>query len=377
MIIQHDNIIYMSDIPNVGGTSTYVLQLAKRYKGRDIAIVYKTCQYEMILKLKKYCRCYELHPEDRIRCKVMVINFDSTVCDQVDEGKIYMTLHADYSSPIYQGGHPDFRERIDEYISITGHIQKWLKKECNIDSQLIYNPLTIDDEKPIILMSATRMSKAKGRDRTIALGNALNKAGVKYKWLIFTPNTDKIDNPNIIYLEPTMEMEQFVGLATYGVQLSDSEGLSYTINEFLYRNIPVITTPLPYLDEIGYKDGKTGYIVEFDCSNVDDVAKKIKKVPKFKFEPLNDSYDDIFTDTKSHYLEDLETMVWVVCTYAVGFLDKEFEAWRQKGELWLTNKVRAVELERNPKGIVKIVKNDQELKELQEAWEEKQRIKRI
>ena len=166
----------------------------------------------------------------------------------------------------------------------------------------------------------------------------------------------------------------------YSYQIAN--GLSYTINEFLYRNIPVITTPLPYLDEIGYKDGETGYIVEFDCSNVDDVAKKIKKIPKFKFEPLNDSYDDIFTTAKSHYAKDVNTMEWVVCTYALGFLDMEVNAWRQKGELWQVNKIRAYDLmnskdnQGKPIQLVRLVKKD-ELKDLQEAWEQKQISKRI
>ncbi len=135
-----------------------------------------------------------------------------------------------------------------------------------------------------------------------------------------------------------------------------ASGLSYTINEFLYRNIPVITTPLPYLDEIGYKDGKTGYIVNFDCSNVDEVAKKIKKIPKFKFEPLNDSYDDIFTKTASHYAKDIQTMVEVECIYKMGFLDLEFGVTRTYGERWKTNKIRAYELLQNPYKIIKIVK---------------------
>ena len=36
---------------------------------------------------------------------------------------------------------------------------------------------------------------------------------------------------------------------------------------------------------------------------------KIKKKPKFKFEHLPDSYDDVFTAKKSHYTKDLETMM--------------------------------------------------------------------
>lgn len=133
-------------------------------------------------------------------------------------------------------------------------------------------------------------------------------------------------------------------------------GLSYTINEFLYRNIPVITTPLPYLDEIGVKDGVNSYIVDFECTNVDDVAKKIKKVPKFKFEHLPDSYDNIFTNKKSHYAKDMEELIEIECIYPLGFYDMEFNVMRGKGERWQTNKVRAYELASNPKKIVQIVK---------------------
>ena len=137
-------------------------------------------------------------------------------------------------------------------------------------------------------------------------------------------------------------------------------GLSYTINEFLYRNIPVITTPLPYLDEIGFKDGETGYILNFDCSNADEIAKKIKNIPRFKFEHLQDSYDDIFTDKKSHYSQDAQTLVTVECIYPMGFLDVEVQAWRKKGEQWQVNKVRAYDLLQHPKKIIKIVEEGNE-----------------
>ena len=358
MIIEHDNIIYMSDLPDVGGTSTFVLEMCKRYKDRDIAVVYKTFQPNMVNKVKKYCRVYKLKPEDRIKCKVIIINHDSTVCDQVEEGKIYMVLHADYSNPIYNGGHPNFRDRIDGYISITQGIQKWLKEECGKDSRLIYNPLTVEENKPIILMSATRMSKQKGRNRTIELANALNRAGINFIWYIFTPNTDDINIPNVIYMKERTDLDRFFWMADYGVQLSDSEGLSYTINEFLYRNKPVIVTPLPYLDEIGVKDGVNSYIVNFDCSNVYEVARKIKEIPKFKFKHLDDSYDDILTDSKSHYAEDLKETIEVECIFdgmQHGFGDIESGTFRKCGERWKVNPIRARELLENPNKLIKVV----------------------
>lgn len=339
-----------------GGTSTYTLQLAKRYKDRDIAVVYKTCQNDMIRKIQKYCRTYQLHDNDKIQCKRMVINYDSSVCDKVNEdAKIYMTIHADYSNEIYNGSHPDFRDRIDGYIAITKGIQKWLKEKCDKDAQVIYNPLDVEENKPIVIVSATRMSKQKGRERTVKLAEALNKAGVNYIWYCFTPNRDEINNPNVIYMKERTDMDRFFYMADYVAQLSDSEGLSYTINEALYRNIPVIVTPLPYLDEIGVKDGVNSYIVNFDCSNVDEVAKKIKKIPKFKFEHLNDNYDGIFTEKKSHYSEDMKKMVNVQCIYDFGFQDIDANAWRVKNEIWQVNVIRARELLEHPKNLIKIV----------------------
>lgn len=356
MVIEHANIIYMSDIPNVGGTSTYVLQMAKRYKDLDIAIVCKTSQPDIIAKLRQYCRVYKLKREDRIKCQAMVINHDSSIVEQVDEGKIYMTLHADYSNSMYHGGHPKFRDEIDGFITITKGIQKWLKETCGKDSEVIYNPLEIEDNKPIILMSATRMSREKGRDRTVALATALNKLGVNFIWYIFTPSVDDINVPNVIYMKPRTDLDRFMWMADYGVQLSDSEGLSYTINEFLYRNKPVIVTPLPYLEEIGIKDGVNSYIVNFNCDNVEEVAKRITKIPQFKFNHLNDSYNHIWVASKSHYEEDLKMLKRIE---VLKVFDDKDKIRRKAGDIMILPTDRAEKL--IDRGLAKLIEDIQEV----------------
>jgi hypothetical protein len=82
--------------------------------------------------------------------------------------------------------------------------------------------------------------------------------------------------------------------------------------------------------------------VNFDCSNVDEVAKKIENKPKFKFEKLKDSYDTILAKGKSKYQEDIKTKVLVKCK--MDFFDIEAQKNREPGNQWYVNKIRADKL---------------------------------
>lgn len=251
-MIEHDNIIYMNDIPQIGGTTTFVLEMAKKYKDRDIAVCYKNADKDILNKLTPYCPTYKITEDERIKCKVCVINYDSSICKQVIEGKIYMVFHGDYSHEAYTV-YPEFDERIDGYIAITDHIKKVVKEKFGITAKKSYNPLTVTKDKPIVLLSATRLSEIKGRDRMIKLAEALDRAKVNYIWYVYTNDERKTNNNNIILMKPRTDIDRIINTADYVVQLSDTEALSYTINEALYRDIPVIVTPLPYLDEIRSK----------------------------------------------------------------------------------------------------------------------------
>ena len=175
-----------------------------------------------------------------------------------------------------------------------------------------YNPLTIEEDKPFLtLVSATRLHENKGPKRVLELAKALDRAGIDFIWYILTGDTNVISHPNIVFIPNRLDTYKWLNMADYVVLLSDSEACSYTLNEALYRNIPIISTPLPYLEEIGVEDGVNSYLVKFDCSNVDEVAKKMKNIPKFKFKRLEDKYGELFTNKKSHYKEDLEKLISV------------------------------------------------------------------
>ena len=77
------------------------------------------------------------------------------------------------------------------------------------------------------------------------------------------------------------EIKDYIAKCDYLVQLSDSEGFGYSIVEALELGVPVITTPVEVLTELGFQEGKDGYICDFDMKNIK--AERFLNVPKPEF----------------------------------------------------------------------------------------------
>lgn len=341
-IIEHKNIFYIRDFGEIGGVETFTFEMAKKFKDYDIGVVYVTASQGQLDRLKPYCKTYK-HTGQKIKCKVAIINYDISIIDFIDENaKIYQVVHGDYSHEAYTWK-PPTHERIYKYIAVTKYVMETFKKLTGLTNVTYsYNPLTIIDKPYLKLVSATRLSKIKGKERMLRLANALTNAGIDYIWYIFTTDKDTINNPNVIFMKTRLDVDKWIREADYIVQLSDTEACSYTINEALYRNIPCIVTPLPYLSEIGFKDKKTGYILEFDCSNVKDIVNNILNKPKFKFETLEDNYTKLINKTKSKYKQELIKKVEVKCISP--YFDMQLKANIQLNESFFVDSVRAKEL---------------------------------
>lgn len=313
-MIEHTNIIFMPNISALGGIETYVYELAKKYKDLDIAVVCNRIHPTQAERLRKYCKVY-IHTNEKIKCKVAIINYNQEIINYIcDDAKIYQCIHADYTNPIYDHW-PKPNKRIYKFLGITKYLKEKMADMVKPNQiELCYNPLTIDEEdKPIIIVSATRLHKHKGVDRMKCLINKLDKAKINYLWFIISNDNIDFNSENIIYIKNRLDISRWLTIADYVCLLSDSEACSYTLNEALYRNIPIITTPLPYLDEIGVRDGINAYIMEFDCSNVDSIVNRIKNIPKFKFKKMDDNYSSIFYNIPSNYEEEKNMKVKVKC----------------------------------------------------------------
>lgn len=346
--IKHDNIFYIRNIHAIGGVETYVYELAKKYKNYDIAVVCKTIAPEQLKRLKKYCRVY-VHTDEKINCKVIITNWDTSIKEYInDDAKMFTGLHTDYSNPVEIGGLPKDDERIT-YIGITEDSKKKFEKITGIKRTILCrNPLELEEDSPVlILVSATRLSPIKGGNRMLALANELDKQGIDYVWLLFTTDEYK-DNPvwknkNIIHMENRLDIGKFMRLADWVIQPSECEGDSYTYREALYRGVPLVVCELPYFKEYGIEDGKNALFLKQDCSNVKEIAQKMKKPLKFTFEPIKDDYDKIVVKGKSKYQEELKTMVKVKCISKYNDLELD-ELKTPDDEPYKVNKIRAEDL---------------------------------
>lgn len=346
MTIKHANIIYMPYISELGGIETYVYEMVKKYHKLDIAVICKQCHITQRKKIEKYCRVY-IHTNEQIECKVAIINYDQSIIPYINkEAKIYQVFHADYSMPIYQDK-PKLNDKITSYIAITEYLQDKMKDLLHTDNiMLCRNPLTIDDEKPIIIVSATRLHRYKGLDRMKLLSDELDRQGINYLWFVITGDIVNFKSKNVICIRTRDDIPKFLSMATYVCLLSDSEADSYTLKEALHRNIPIIVTPLPYLNEIGVKDNENAYIIDFNCTNIKDVVGKIKNVPKFNYKQMKDSYNKILAKDKSKYKSDEELKCFVkVKESVVYYYDMELQKdiYSTEGKYEVT-KYRAKEL---------------------------------
>ena len=372
-MIEHANIIFMPNISALGGIETYVYELVKKYYYLDIAVVCNKIHPTQEERIRKYCKVYK-HNGEMINCKVAIINYNQDIIKYINkDAKIYQTIHADYTNPIYDHS-PNPNKRVYSFLGITKYLVSKMADMLKPNKiELCYNPLTIDDDnKPIIIVSATRLHKHKGVDRMKCLIEKLDKANVNYIWFVISNDDIDFHSENVIYIPTRLDISRWLKIADYVCLLSDSEACSYTLNEALYRNIPIITTPLPYLDELGVKDGVNSYIMDFDCSNVDSIVERITNIPKFKFNIPDDNYNNIFAYSKSRYEEEKLMKVKVKCiknyydieederkvySLDVEYIDANKHPNRNE---WITTRERADHLV--SKGLVEIVEVIQEEK---------------
>lgn len=353
----YQNVFYFRYINKIGGIETWFYQLAKKYKNKDIVIYYNAGDKTQIDRLKKYVRVLRYNQDEKIKCKKMFFCFNLDIINNVEAEEYNVILHGDYKTMIDQGQldikYLPINDKINNYYGVSKTVCDGFKKLTGIKAKVLYNPIEIEKPKRVLdLISATRLTSEKGKDRIIKLSKMLEEENIPYTWTIFTDDTNAIENENIIYKKPRLDIINYMANSDYLVQLSDNEGYCYSIVESLCVGTPVIVTNIPVVKEIGVKDHENGFILDFDLENV-PIKEIYESKLKFKYEPLKDEWEDVLQKGKSTYQEDIKHKVKVKSLFP--FEDIESGTTRIIGEEWTINKARLKDLKRKNQRNIELI----------------------
>lgn len=285
-----DLILYHTNPLEFGGIDTFDYNFCKRMKEKiNILLLYKDGNQKTLKRLKNIGVKIEKYDENKkYVCDICLCasawgGYPDTVIAKT--GRYIQMVHADY----IRAKEVDFVYKkwfkTTEHVGVGEHVCKVFKKLYpNEKITKIYNLLDEKKETKNILklVSATRISKEKGYERMYELAKILKENGIKFRWTIFTDlqlyNQKPFDMEEFVYMRPSHDFFDYIVEADYGVQLSDTEGYCYFINECLQYGTPVISTNYPSAYEM-VEDGKNGYLFNMDLSNV-DIEKIVNKIPK-------------------------------------------------------------------------------------------------
>lgn len=282
-------ILYHNNLLKFGGVDTFVYNFVKKMnKYFDILFLYTTADKNNLERIKKYVNTEQYSKDKKYICDICICASawgqypDSVIAKS---GRYIQMVHADYIKAKEIGFIYNKWHKTTEHIGVSNYVCKVFKQlypKENITR--IYNILDeVQETKPILkLISATRVSKEKGYERMLKLAQELKKANIRFRWIIFTDlnlyNQKPFDLEEIVYMKPSHDFFDYIKEADYGVQLSDTEGYSYFINECLQYGTPVICTNFPSAYE-SVENEKNGYILDMNLSNL-DINKIINNIPK-------------------------------------------------------------------------------------------------
>lgn len=282
-------ILYHNNLLKFGGVDTFVYNFVKKMnKYFDILFLYTTADKNNLERIKKYVKTEQYSKDKKYICDICICASawgqypDSVIAKS---GRYIQMVHADYIKAKEIGFIYNKWHKTTEHIGVSNYVCKIFKQLYpNEKITKIYNILDeVKETKPILkLISATRVSKEKGYERMLKLAQELKKANIRFRWTIFTDlnlyNQKPFDLEEIVYMKPSHDFFDYIKESDYGVQLSDTEGYSYFINECLQYGTPVICTNFPSVYE-SVENEKNGYILDMNLSNL-DINKIINNIPK-------------------------------------------------------------------------------------------------
>jgi len=311
------NVIYFPNFNSCGGVETYCYEMALKYGNDfDITVIYRNGDADMMKHIAEVCRVMRYRPGDKIICDVFIFGYgwEQDMFDNLEAKEIIQTFHADY---VCRHLNPCNNGRITKRFGVAENTTNGIREHYPWAKDIVtmYNPYTPKKPRKVLkLISATRLTAEKGLNRMITLAEKLDEAGIPFHWDVYTDASERVTpfNKSVAILPQRLDILNFIADADYLVQLSDTEGYSYSIVEALSVGTPVICTAFPVAEEQGIVNGKTGFILPFDMQKI-PVKEIYKGVKPFKLAPRESHYEEVLSPGKCEFEDNEPTEYRVKC----------------------------------------------------------------
>lgn len=261
----------------IGGIETFVYNWCSMMKDDyNIIVAVTRIADKQLRRLKKIVRVVD--NKTPIECETLIVMHISTkeIPENIKYDTKIQTIHGCKSLAYSNIPNADILVPVSEAVIKTFGSELENKKV-----KAILNPICeIDSRKTLKFVSCTRLTKEKGYDRMVKLAKQLQAYDIPYIWFVLT--NSKVDETLFTPLKPRLDTETIVSMCDYLVQLSDTESFCYSIVEALNLGVPILTTPIEPLKEIGIEDGINAYILPFNMENI-DIKKIYYSKPKFDY----------------------------------------------------------------------------------------------
>ena len=306
------NVLYFPHLNKVGGIETFCYEMGLKYgKDYDITVLYLDADADMVKHIREVCRIMKYQHGDKIICDTFIFGYGHEILQNVEAKEIIQTFHADY---ICRHLNPSDDPRITKRFAVADNTTDGIRAHYDwaADIETMYNPYTVKKTKKVLhLISPTRLTAEKGFNRMVRLADALDEAGVPFHWDVYTDIPRDFPNKSVAVMKHRLDILDFIADADYLVQLSDTEGYSYSIVEALSVGTPVICTDFPVAEEQGVKNGVTGFILPMDMSEI-PIDAIVKGVKKFKIPPRETHYEQVLSPGESYYEAEKDEIVTII-----------------------------------------------------------------
>ena len=271
-------VIYCANMQKIGGIETWLYYWCQNmYKLYDIMVVFSDqMDGRQIARLSDIVQVMRLNNR-LIECDTLInTRITDKIPEEIKAKKIVQMVHGCYSALFCC----DIQPERDKIVFVS---QAAADTFQNVDKYNVIHNFTYPTKpnKCLFLITASRFTREKGGDRMIKLAQALRRANIEFIWFVFSHQDTKLVE-GMVKLPETLNVKDYIAKCDYLVQLSDSEGFGYSIVEALEMGVPVITTPITVLKELGFEEGTDGYTVPFDMENIN--PERFLNVPKPVFQ---------------------------------------------------------------------------------------------